>query len=397
MKLPTEYITKKREKEEQAMTKRYKVIAFIMAALMLTATGCTTDSPSDNTKDSSTNQTTDTGGTEKKENSTKKTGGLKVGIAAREITNDYNRSIISGAQETVEAAGGSVVVTDAQADVQKHNENIENLLNSDIDALIVHLGDPEQLAPLMKKAKDKSIPVITAGVGSPVADTLGDVNGDDPLMATLAADALLASIGYKGDVYIVWVPGAPLLETRKRIFEAIAADYPDVKLHEVPAEHNPAKVQTQIEEILTANPDKGSIAGIFGTYDQLVSGASEAIRRAGRGQDISMIGIDGDILGFQMLFQEDSPFVASVVMDTDSIGKQSAELLMGIIDGSVKPEEISPKIPAACYVATRKNGVEAAEMKWTESFWEDAGLSKEDIESKFPAKDEVIVAYPSIP
>ena len=184
----------------------------------------------------------------------------------------------------IEDAGGSVVIADAQADVQKHNENIENLINSGIDGLIVHLGDPEQMAPLMEEAEKKGIPVITNGVGSPVAHTIGDVNGDDPLMATLASDALLASIGYAGDVYVVWVPGAPLLETRKRIFEAVAADYPDVKIHEVPAEHNPAKVQTQIEEILTANPDEGSIAGIFGTYD-LVSGASEAIRRRKRPGD----------------------------------------------------------------------------------------------------------------
>ncbi len=297
----------------------------------------------------------------------------------------------------IEDAGGSVVIADAQADVQKHNENIENLINSGIDGLIVHLGDPEQMAPLMEEAEKKGIPVITNGVGSPVAHTIGDVNGDDPLMATLASDALLASIGYAGDVYVVWVPGAPLLETRKRIFEAVAADYPDVKIHEVPAEHNPAKVQTQIEEILTANPDEGSIAGIFGTYDQLVSGASEAIRRAGRGQEIKMVAIDGDVLGFQMLFQEDSPFISTVVMDTESIGKQSAELLLGVMDGSVDPKTISPKIPASCYVATRKNGVEAAEMKWGKNFWEDAGLVKEDVEKQFPKKEDVIVALPSIP
>ena len=53
----------------------------------------------------------------------------------------------------IEDAGGSVVIADAQADVQKHNENIENLINSGIDGLIVHLGDPEQMAPLMEEAE----------------------------------------------------------------------------------------------------------------------------------------------------------------------------------------------------------------------------------------------------
>ena len=380
------------------MRKVKKWCALLMASVMLagTLTGCAVD---EKTQESGSEQAGDEGKSDEGGKITKseKEGSFKVGIAAREITNDYNRNIVSASQKMIEDAGGSVVIADAQSDVQKHNENIENLINSGIDGLIVHLGDPEQMAPLMEEAEKKGIPVITNGVGSPVAHTIGDVNGDDPLMATLASDALLASIGYAGDVYVVWVPGAPLLETRKRIFEAVAADYPDVKIHEVPAEHNPAKVQTQIEEILTANPDEGSIAGIFGTYDQLVSGASEAIRRAGRGQEIKMVAIDGDVLGFQMLFQEDSPFISTVVMDTESIGKQSAELLLGVMDGSVDPKTISPKIPASCYVATRKNGVEAAEMKWGKNFWEDAGLVKEDVEKQFPKKEDVIVALPSIP
>lgn len=380
------------------MRKVKKWCALLMASVMLagTLTGCAVD---EKTQEGGSEQAGDEGKSDEGGKITKseKEGSFKVGIAAREITNDYNRNIVSASQKMIEDAGGSVVIADAQADVQKHNENIENLINSGIDGLIVHLGDPEQMAPLMEEAEKKGIPVITNGVGSPVAHTIGDVNGDDPLMATLASDALLASIGYAGDVYVVWVPGAPLLETRKRIFEAVAADYPDVKIHEVPAEHNPAKVQTQIEEILTANPDEGSIAGIFGTYDQLVSGASEAIRRAGRGQEIKMVAIDGDVLGFQMLFQEDSPFISTVVMDTESIGKQSAELLLGVMDGSVDPKTISPKIPASCYVATRKNGVEAAEMKWGKNFWEDAGLVKEDVEKQFPKKEDVIVALPSIP
>lgn len=384
------------------MKKAKTIGALLLAAVMTVGLlgGCAVDTPKEDTsKTEGTDETkgNDTGSGGSKTTSGKKDGKFKIGIAAREITNDYNRSIISASQEKIEKAGGSVVIADAQADVQKHNENIENLLNSGIDGLIIHLGDPEQMAPLMKAAEKKGIPVITNGVGSPVSGTLGDVNGDDPLMATLASDALLASIGYKGDVYVVWVPGAPLLETRKRIFEAVCKDYPDVKIHEVPAEHNPAKVQTQIEEILTANPDKGSIAGIFGTYDQLVSGASEAIRRAGRGDEIKMIGIDGDVLGFQMLFQEDSPFITTVVMDTESIGVQSAEILMGVMNGEIDPKTISPKIPASCYAATRKNGVEAAEKKWGENFWKDAGLKKEDVEKKFPKQDEVIVALPSIP
>jgi len=379
------------------MKKVRSILSLILVFSMLLLAGCAaTDGPQSSS--AAPNQGSSGGQTAPGSSSGSSSGkAFKIGIANREVTNDFNRDIITNAQATIEAAGGTVVTTDAQADPQKHNENIENLINSGIDGLIVQLGDPQQLAPIMAKAKAKGIPVVTAGVGSPVPDTITDVNGDDAIMATLAANALLSSIGYKGDVYIVWVPGAPLLETRKRIFEAIAADYPQVKLHEVPAEHNPAKVQTAIEEIMTANPEPGSIAGIFGTYDQLVSGASEAVRRAGRGKEISIVAIDGDRIGFQMLFQEDSPFVATVVQDVPSIGTMSAQILLDVLNGKTKAEDVSPKTAANCYVATRKNGVAAAELRWTQSFWGDVGLNKADVEKTFPQSEDVLIARPVTP
>jgi ABC-type sugar transport system substrate-binding protein len=323
-------------------------------------------------------------------------GAYKIGIATREITNDYNRDIISSAQAVVEAAGGSVMIADANADFQKHNENIENLINSGIDGLIIQLGDAQQLAPIMARAKAKGIPVVTAGVGAPVPDTLTDINGDNPLLSVLASDALLSAVGFTGNIYMVWVPGAPLLETRKRIFEAVAADHPGIRIREVPAEHNPAKVQTQIEEILTANPRKGSIAGIFGTYDMLVSGANEAIRRAGR-DEIALIGIDGDKIAFQMLLQDGSPFVATVVQDSPGIGRRSAEILLGVLNGTLDPATIAPQIPAPCYVATRKNAVEAVKLRWGEGFWDDVQIKKDDIIAKYPQTDPVIVISPTVP
>ncbi len=323
-------------------------------------------------------------------------GPYKVGIAVREITNDFNRDINDNAQAVIEAAGGEVVIADANADFQKHNENIENLINSGIDGLIIQLGDAQQLAPITAVAQSRGIPVVTCAVGSPVPNTLTDINGDNPLMSILATNALLSGIGYQGDVYIVWVPGAPLLETRKRIFEAVCKDHPGIRLHEVPAEHNPAKVQAQIEDILTANPDPGSIAGIFGTYDMLVSGANEAIRRAGR-DEIKVLGIDGDRIAFQMLFQEGSPFVATVVQDVPSIGRLAGEIILGVLDKKIDPATVNPQTAANCYVATRKNGVAAAEMRWSASFWDDVMLDKDEVIAANPQTDKVLVAYPTVP
>jgi ABC-type sugar transport system substrate-binding protein len=326
----------------------------------------------------------------------KTSGSFKVGFATREITNDFNRNIIEGAQKIIEEAGGTMTVADANADVQKHNENIENLINSGIDGLIIELGDAQQLAPVMLRAQARGIPVVTTAITSHIPGTLTDVCGDSPMLGTLATEALLNSVGYQGDIYIVWVPGAPLLESYKRMFSAIVAGHSGIRVHEVPAEHNPGKVQSQIEDILTANPQKGSIAGIFSAYDMLISAGNEAIRRAGR-DEIKVVSIDGDRIGFQMLFQEGSPFIATVIQDSKQIGLTAGEILTSVIQGTLDPVDIPPMTFVHSYVATRKNGVAAAELTWGEGFWEDAQIDKNDVIARYPQTEAVEIINSVVP
>lgn len=319
--------------------------------------------------------------------------GKRIGMASREITNDYNRGIIAGAQKVIEADGDQIVVVDGGGDPRKHNENIENLINSHVDGLIIQLGDAQQLAPVVAKAKAAGIPVVTTSVGARTEGALSEVGGDEDLMATMMTRALLSSIAYQGDVYVVWVPGAPLLETRKRILEAMVKDYPKVKLHEVPTEHSAAKVQSQMEDILTANPDPGSIAAVWGAYDLLTSGAVQAIRQAGR-NEIKVASIDGDRVGFQMLLADGSPFVATVAQDVPHIG----ELAGQTIEDALKGKTAFPAFMFTdAFVATRANGVAAAERRWGKDVWKEIDMDPKEIAGRLPQTEPVLVVHPVLP
>ncbi|WP_343312846.1 substrate-binding domain-containing protein [Brucella sp. BE17] len=319
--------------------------------------------------------------------------GKKIGIAAREITNDYNRDIIAGAKTVLEKDGAQIVVTDGGADPRKHNENIESLINSGVSGIIVQLGDAQQLSPVVQKANAAGIPVVTTSIGSKVEGSVADVGGDDPLMSAIMSRALLSSINYKGDVYVFWVPGAPLLETRKRILQAIVADYPQVKLHEVPTEHSAARVQAQMEDILTANAEPGSIAAVWGAYDLLVSGAVESIRRNGR-DEIKVASIDGDRVGFQMLLDADSPFIATVVQDVPRIGSLAAEVLTQKMSGK---EDFPDTLFTDAWLATRANGVAAAEKRWGDNVWDELSIERSDVESRWTQDGELQVVHPVLP
>ena len=101
------------------MKKCKKWFAVIVAGAMMVGimTGCSVDEKT--AEKGTVQEETTKGDGEGTVTKSDKEGSFKIGIAAREITNDYNRNIISASQKMIEDAGGSVVIADAQSDVPK--------------------------------------------------------------------------------------------------------------------------------------------------------------------------------------------------------------------------------------------------------------------------------------
>lgn len=319
-------------------------------------------------------------------------GGLVVGIASREITNDYNRDIVAGAAAAFREAGASVTTTNGGGDQTTHENNIRNLINSGINVLFIQLGDPASMAPIVEQAKLQGVAVVTAGIGSTIPGVVTDVGADEMLMAEMSARALLGAMDYEGDVYAFWVPGAPLLETRLRVLEAVAVEYPKVTIHRQPSEHSPAKVQSQMQAVLTANPDKDSIAGVWGAYDQMTSGAVQAIQQADR-PEIKVTSIDGDRATFSMLYAPNSPFVATVVQNAQLIGGLGAQAALDARAGKT----VASSTFTTAWVATRNNGIAAAEERYGSGVWKEIKLDPAEIEQRWPQTQDVVVMEPVVP
>lgn len=375
-----------------------RVLIILLTLLMVVTTGCASGGPSDSQSaalDSSQDGSSASQRADGEALSFPTDKKWKIGFAAREIVNDFNRDIIDGAKTVIEAAGGEMIVVDAGADVGKHNENIENLINSGVDGIIVMLGDQQQLAPLIEKANAANIPVITTAVMAQVPGSICDVSGDEMLCSTLASRMLLSSMDYQGDLYVFWVPGATLLEQRKRALDALLVDFPQVNVIEVPTEHNPAKVQSQMEDILTANPDAGSIGGVWVAYDQLGTGAYQAIMQAGR-SEIRMASMDGDKIAFQMMYAENSPFVACGGENIRLMGTIAGESMVKVANG--RADEIDGAMYTSAYAITRHNGIEAAKVRFDEAtIWDELGLEQEEIIKKYPQTDELYMVRPLAP
>ena len=287
-----------------------------------------------------------------------------------------------------------MLVADGQTDPRKHNENIENLINSRSTASSSSSATPSSSRLSSPQANKAGIPVVTTSVGATTEGALTEVGGDESLMAEMMNRALLSAINYQGDMYVVWVPGAPLLETRKRVLEAMVQDYPKVKLHEVPTEHSPAKVQSQLESILTANPKPGSIAAVWGAYDLLVSGAvagdptGEAATRSSRPRSTATA------LASRCCSRKIARSSPPSCKTCRGLANWRRETVLSALKGK---KDFPKTIFTNCWVATRHNVVEAAEMRWGKSVWDDLQMAKDDVVKRLPQDEQVLVVRPTLP
>ncbi len=310
-----------------------------------------------------------------------------IGVASREIVNDFNRTIIEGVRRVVEAAGGEIIVTDGNADIRQHIDNISNLINRKVDGIVIQLGDPAQLESVVARASGAGIPVSTAVIGQRIAGAITDVNGDEEMSGMLLGRQLLNDIDAKGRVFMISVPGAPVLEKKLRIFRSLLSGYDGVWMSDVyPTQHSVPYTLNVMQNILTANPNPGDITAVFVTYDLLASGAIQAIVNAGREKDIKVYSADGDQLGLQMLFEKDNPLVATASQDTFQIGVMAAEALIDVINGgdpSAYPASLYTEGTALASKANIDRAIQIAKSKWGANCLEEWGIDEAELRREF--------------
>ncbi len=194
-----------------------------------------------------------------------------------------------GVNQAASDMGVEVIQQDPeQFNVQFSVPIIEALIaRGDIDALVTAPNDKEQSIPVLQKANDAGIPVITVDTfigdgdyaAGPVTFPLSYVGSDNVEGGRIACNALADALGEGAKIYIQNVrPGISTTDQREQgCVEAAAAR--GLEVVRVDYNENDANTaQQQTAAVLQANPD---ITGMFATNTFGALGAGAAIQNAG--------------------------------------------------------------------------------------------------------------------
>ena len=243
--------------------------------------------------------------------------------------------VVEGFEAAAEGEGWTVNVIDTAGDVAAVISRIEDVVNQGVDAIVINV-DPAQVEAGLQVASDAGIPVFGMDAGShPLLVT--NVTSNGYAMAAETATYVVDRLNGNGGVVMFIFEAFPPVQKRGIIADTIFANNPDITVIDrvTPdvADGGIADSRAQMEAILAANPDAGSISAVWAAWDQPALGALQAIEAAGReNEGIVIVGIDANPQALDAIAAGGN-FSASVAQDFSGIGAETAAAVSRVLAG----------------------------------------------------------------
>jgi ribose transport system substrate-binding protein len=255
----------------------------------------------------------------------------------------FFNQINDGAKEAAKAAGGELVIHNANNVESSQNDAMENYITQKVDGIILVAIDVNGVKPAVTAAKTAGIPVVAVDAQIPDGDNAAFVGVDNTAageeIGKHFADYLKANMGGTAKLGVIGALNSFIQNQRLDGFKkAVAASGAKVTYADTVDGQNKQDVALSAgENLMTANPD---MTTFYATGEPALIGAVSAVTAQNRTKDIKVFGWD---LTAQSIKGIDEGWVTAVVQqDPYTEGKVAVETIMKIKAGE--------KVPAIIHV-----------------------------------------------
>jgi ribose transport system substrate-binding protein len=186
-----------------------------------------------------------------------------------------------------------LTVLNADGDAATQSNQLDTVVSQGIKTIILDPLVRDALVPSTKKAVDSGADVIVVDrtVNTPVLTT---IKAPDVPLGERAGEFIAKYLNGKGKVAILsGSAGASPTIDRTAGFMNVMKQYPDIEIvADVAGDYDTAKAEQATTNLLSRFP-KGQLDLIYTHADVMAFGALPAIKAAGRGGDVKLVGIDG--------------------------------------------------------------------------------------------------------
>jgi ABC-type sugar transport system substrate-binding protein len=244
-----------------------------------------------------------------------------------------------GAQQAAEEAGAELEVSDAQDDASKQQNDIQNFVTQQFDAILVNPVDSEAVGPAIQQANQADIPVLALDRGAEGGEIATLIASDNVQGGELAGEELIELVGSGPVAQLEGIPGTSAARDRGQGFQQAIEGQDQVDLvASQAAGFDRGQGLNVTQNIVQANPE---IKGIFAQNDEMALGAVQALGDRAGG-DVKIVGFDAVDDALQAI--QDGRMNATIAQQPDRIGSLGVENAIKVIDGESVPEEIPVEV-----------------------------------------------------
>ncbi len=274
----------------------------------------------------------------------------RVALVLKTLDSPFFDSLRQGAEDAATEAGLDLIVQAAEreVDVQSQMQVIGNLIETQVDVLLIDPVGSGEVLPLILKANEAGIPVLILDtrIDSTTASERGVeietfVGSDNYQGGVVAGEFILKQMSGKAKVAILeGISGHETADSRLKGFLAALRGHDGMQiLASQSANWEREHGFSVTQDLLQAHPD---LNVVFACNDMMALGAVEAIKAAGKSDQIIVVGFDA--VEEARLAIADGSMLASVAQLPSEIGRIGVETAVQILEGKDVPEEIPVQI-----------------------------------------------------
>jgi len=286
---------------------------------------------------------------------------VKIGVSIPSADHGWTGGVVYYSQMAIKditAKDENVEFTLTLADSpQKQFSDVEDLMAKGVNALVVLAYDSSTLTPVIKKAKEKGIYIVSVdrGLTEQVQDVY--IAGDNPGMGQVSAEYLGKVLGGKGKVVIL--EGIPCVINSERVdtFNAVMkAKFPGIEI----LDSQPANWSAQLglEVMQTYLQKYKQIDAVWCQDDDILIGVLQAYKESGRKEIKFMLGGGGSKEMLKKVVDGDPVVTADVTYPPSMVYPGIQMAVLGVrgqnLTGFIQAK-IPSKIIIAAELVTKEN------------------------------------------
>ena len=274
-----------------------------------------------------------------------------IGVSLLTLDNPFFKVIGDNITAEGKKRGYNTIVVSGDKDVAKQGNQIKDFIVKKVSAIVLSPCDSKSIIPVIQEANAAGIPVFTVDIpcNEPDVKIVTQIATDNYGGGKEGAQAMIEALGEAGGkIAVLHFKQAESCQLRVKGFrEVIDAHNAGGKAKiEIVTELESGGAKDvgykAAEDALQAHAD---LRGIFAINDPAALGARAALEKAGKTQQVVIIGFDGQPEGKQAI--KEGKIFADPIQFPDKMGVQIVEAIIAHSQGETLPPQML--IPTSLY------------------------------------------------